>query len=663
MSSSKAPGIDGFNAHFFKRSWHIIGKEVVAAVQQFFVDGYLPTELNVALVTLLPKCDNADRIKNFRPISCCSVLYKIISKILANRLKEVLGSIIGKAQSAFVPGRLIFDNILLSHELIKGYQRKNISPRCMIKIDVQKAYDSVEWPFLNQVLEELGFPYQFSHWIMSCLTSVTYVLTVNGEVLEPFVARKGIRQGDPISPYLFVICMEYLSRSLGELKQNAGFRYHPRCKKLGITHACFADDLLLFSRGDLASVQMMMQVLDHFGEVSGLKANQMKSCLYFGGVEDAEKRNILAATGMMEGSLPFRYLGVPLSAQKLSVRQCQPLVQKILHRMSTWAAKLLSYAGRVQLIKSVVAGIHIYWCQVFVLPQKVIKFIQQACRIFLWTGRASASRRALVAWEKVVLPKQAGGMNIGNMKLWNQATICKLLWRIQQKKDAVWIQWVHIYYIKGRDLLEMPIPQQGSWVVRKILGARECVRRLPNRDEVMQHRSFSVKRVYMGLLGEVERVPWAKVVCQNPAPAKCKFIVWLLLHAKLVTCDRLRRFGIMVDSTCCLCDTGDETLDHIFFECQFARRVWDNVATWCGVEKEAVRWEQSRRILLAHCTNNNITQRNYRCMVTILVYHLWRERNARRMQRKKERVEEISGACRVMYEICRQSDRKLRGRG
>lgn len=144
MNSSKAPGIDGFNVHFFKRSWHIIGKEIVEAVQQFFEDNYLPAEMNVALITLLPKCENADKVSNFRPIACCYVVYKIISKILANRMKGVLDSIIGKAQSAFVPGRLIFDNILLSHELIKGYQRKNISPRCMIKIDVQKAYDSVE---------------------------------------------------------------------------------------------------------------------------------------------------------------------------------------------------------------------------------------------------------------------------------------------------------------------------------------------------------------------------------------------------------------------------------------------------------------------------------------------------------------------------------------
>lgn len=154
----------------------------------------------------------------------------------------------------------------------------------MIKIDLQKAYDSIEWPFLKLMLDALGFPYRFSHWIMTCLTSVAYVITINGEVLEPFVAKRGIRQGDPISPYLFVLCMEYLSRCLGELEQEKKFHYHPRCKRLRITHACFADDLLLFARGDLNSVQQLLEVMDKFSSASGLKANPMKSCVYFGGV-------------------------------------------------------------------------------------------------------------------------------------------------------------------------------------------------------------------------------------------------------------------------------------------------------------------------------------------------------------------------------------------
>lgn len=149
MGSNNSPGIDGFNVYFFKKCWNIIGDEVTAAVQQFFLTSYPPREINVALLTLLPKCDNASTMKNFRPIACCTILYKVISKVLANRLKGVLNSIVGDSQSAFVKGRLILDNVMLSQELITGYTRKHVSPRCMLKVDIQKAYDSVEWVFLK----------------------------------------------------------------------------------------------------------------------------------------------------------------------------------------------------------------------------------------------------------------------------------------------------------------------------------------------------------------------------------------------------------------------------------------------------------------------------------------------------------------------------------
>lgn len=180
------------------------------------------------------------------------------------------------------------------------------------------------------MLDELGFPYRFTQWIMVCLTSITYTINVNGELGEPFQAKRGIRQGDPISPYLFIICMEYLNRYLMGLQLNSRFHYHPRCKKMHLTHVCFADDLLLFTIGDVSSVQQLVEVLNKFASASGLFANQQKSCVYFGGVDGATKQKILNMTWMIEGQLPFKYLGVPLSAQKLSVVQCQPLVNRIL---------------------------------------------------------------------------------------------------------------------------------------------------------------------------------------------------------------------------------------------------------------------------------------------------------------------------------------------
>lgn len=376
-------------------------------------------------------------------------------------------------------------------------------------------------------------------------------------------------------------------------------------------------------------------------------------------MKDEVKQEILRVTGMQEGTLPFKYLGVPLSTQRLNVMQCQFLVQKLLARISGWAVKLLSYAGRVQLIKSVLFEIQMYWCQVLVLPQKVVKMIQAACRIFLWTGKVDVSRRALVAWDKVMLPSMAGGLNILNLKYWNRAAICKLLWNLAQKKDKIWVQWVHGYYIKRQDLYEMKVPMQSSWIIRKIFGMREHLRKLQNGREWLERDEFSMRNMYKEFVGVVEKVPWAKLLCQNAAPPKCIFIVWLLMHGKLATCEYLQKLGVDVDQTCCLCNQAMETVEHLFFECAVSGEVWRVVTRWCRIQEDAVGWGRARERLVVRCTTNSGMQRLYRCVATVLVYHVWLERNARRMQGKVNSVEGIVRVCKEMIAWCGRKDKKI----
>lgn len=287
----------------------------------------------------MPKIANAIQAKDFRPIACCLVLSKIIAKILTLRLHSVINEVVNPSQAGFIPGRAINDNILLATELIKGYNRRHVSPRCVIKVDIKKAYDSVEWHFLEQVLMELNFPSDFVSWIMGCVKGVSYSILLNGIPAPPFQAKKGLRQGDPLSPFLFAICIEYLSRCLDELKDNPDFNFHPKCERLSLTLLMFADDLLLFSRADVSSVTKIMAAFSKFSQASGLEASLEKSNICLAGVNNQEAALLAEAVQLPMGDLPFRYLGVPLSSKKLNFSQCKILIDKITERAQGWVAK------------------------------------------------------------------------------------------------------------------------------------------------------------------------------------------------------------------------------------------------------------------------------------------------------------------------------------
>lgn len=300
-----------------------------------------------------------------------------------------------------------------------------------------------------------------------------------------------------------------------------------------------------------------------------------------------------------------------------------------------------------------------YWSQVFLLPQKVVKFIQVACRTFLWTGNGEGSKRALVAWDRIMLPQQAGGLNIINLKLWNRAAICKHLWNLAQEKDIIWIKWVHGYYIKQQNLYEMQIPHQSSWVVRKIMGVRAHLQQLTRGEDWIRSSTFSVRKMYLAFTGQHQKVPWAKMICQNSAPPKHIFISWLLLNGRMATCSYVQKFGIQVDSSCCLCKKEQETVDHLFFQCDVAAAIWRDVMDWGGIARPAGEWSQEYAFLVTQCTNNNGRQKLYCCIVAILIYQVWKERNRRRMKGVATNPMVVVQQCKVLVSVCGSKDRKI----
>ncbi|KAL9682570.1 hypothetical protein QQ045_014371 [Rhodiola kirilowii] len=405
----KAAGPDGYNVEFFKASWSVIGDDIVRSINYFFRTGIMPDGINSAYLALIPKVKNASLPSDFRPISCCNVLYKIVSTLLANRLKPVLHYLVDQSQAAFVKGRNIANNISLVQELLCKYNRKNLSKRCMLKIDITKAYDMVDWSFLKNIMGLFGFPSIFVHWIMACVTSAHFSVLINGSLEGYFKSNRGLRQGDPCSPYLFTLVMEVLSRILGQVRLSNEFLFHPKCAGILLSHLMFADDIIIFSKADLGSLMKIKEALSLFHSWSGLEVNGNKSTIFFGGCGAEDQVVLSMAVGINSGQLPFSYLGVLIDGRSLRRSTYDGIVNKMTAKIKSWANRCLSYGGRLVLVKHVLSSFCSYWMRVMLFPNFVLKKVSAICRNFLWSG-LNSDRKNMVAWKTVTKPKDEGGL-------------------------------------------------------------------------------------------------------------------------------------------------------------------------------------------------------------------------------------------------------------
>ncbi|GKC37159.1 putative RNA-directed DNA polymerase, eukaryota, reverse transcriptase zinc-binding domain protein [Tanacetum coccineum] len=298
IGNDKAPSPDSYTSVFYKKAWNIVGNDVCSAVHDFFVNGKLLQEVNHTILTLLPK--------------------------------DGLNDIVSDNQSAFILGHSISDNILLTQELMHNYHLNRGPPRCACKIDIQKAYDTVSWKFLNEVLIGFGFHEKMIKWIMACVTSTSFSININGDLNEYFKGKRGLRQRDLISPYLFTLVMEILTLILKrKIREDDAFKYHNKCDKQKIVNICFTDDLILFVRAEVHSAKITFDVLEEFKEASGLVPSTPKSTVFLCNVLDQVKSSILNLMPFEEGILPIKYLGVPLISTRLLHKDCKILVERV----------------------------------------------------------------------------------------------------------------------------------------------------------------------------------------------------------------------------------------------------------------------------------------------------------------------------------------------
>lgn len=284
MGSLKAPGPDRIPAMFYQDYWPIVGKDIWQAVSHFFSSGYLPKEWNHTNICLVTKKDRPKEASQYRPITLCNVIYKIISKIISNKLKPILKNIVSPFQNAFVPRRLMADNCLVAHKLVGGIKQRTKGKNyfAALKIDMFKAYDKVDWDFLHWLLTQMKIPAVCRHWIMQCVTTVSYSILINGEPTQRFNPTCGLRQEDPLSSYLFILVMETLSRLLTKGSDYNIFQ-GIKLSRTGpsVSHLFFADDSLVFFKATPEACEGVNNILAKFSRLSGEVINFQKSLIMF----------------------------------------------------------------------------------------------------------------------------------------------------------------------------------------------------------------------------------------------------------------------------------------------------------------------------------------------------------------------------------------------
>jgi len=408
--------------------------------------------LNSAFVILLPKKEDATGIKDFRPISLVHSFAKLVTKILANRLAGSLDQLVTPNQSAFIKGRFILDNFMLVHHTTMFLHQQK-QARILLKLDITKAFDSVSCPFLLEVLQQLGFGPIWCDIISGLLCSSTTQILLNGSPGEKIYHQRGLRQRDPLSPMLFILVMDVLCHLIRKASEEQLLQPLAR-RALQHRISLYADDVVLFLGPTADDIGITLDILQLFDNASGLTTNLQKSSVLPIQCNDFDIATLQESLPCQIAEFPCKYLGVPLSPHKLTKAQAQPIVEKIVDRLPSWKAELLTKAGRGILVKYVLTSMVIYIMLALELPPGVLKAFDNIRRSFLWKGRKDArGGYCLLAWPKVRRPVFLGGLGISDLQNLGWSLKLRWLWLQKIEPRKAWAFFPHSSSAPGSCIL------------------------------------------------------------------------------------------------------------------------------------------------------------------------------------------------------------------
>ncbi|XP_077228479.1 uncharacterized protein LOC143861436 [Tasmannia lanceolata] len=532
-NGDKAPGPDGFNASFFRAFWYLLGDEFIAAIKKFFKSGKLLKSVNATFISLIPKGPDSSSPSQYRPISLCTFLYKTITKILANRLLTVISNLISPSQSAFIRGRQIQDNILLTHDLLHSFHLPSPTPSMCLKIDLAKAFDNINRQALLSFMAKQGFNSVWLGWIEECISNPSFSILVNGSPQSFFTSSNGLRQGDPLSPLLFSISMEMLSVLLENASSSNALSTPFVQGSLAITHLLFADDLMIFAKGSTRNASILSSCLSLFHKVFGMEANPFKSEIFFRGTILRDKLEILKTLGFEEGTLPIRYIGLPLFTSRLTVSDCAPLITKVRKRI----IRLKEFSG----------------------PSSG-EARKEKNRITQSRGKKCAGLKA-----KEVLELDFSGTS---MSLFESSRKNPFFW----KPSSITLQLTLLF----------------------------------------------------------EKPAWASRIWFSGHIPRHALVSWKALNNGLSTTDNLPFLDPSVNRSCILCNSGQESVNHLFFQCSYSKWVWKSILgklqLWRNPEPDLI---QEELWIANHFKGAGQSSTLAFIAFEASIYTIWMERNHR----------------------------------
>jgi len=433
MKKNKSPGLDGLTVEFFQTFWHLLGKLLCDIYNESYITGKLPQSMRISVMTLIHKKEDRDDIANYRPISLTNVDYRILAFIMSNRVQAVIKDIISSDQTAYIKGRYMGTNIRLISDIIDYYDIENKSG-ILLNLDFIKAFDSLEWDFLNETLKHFNFGDSFIGWVKTMYKNPIACLKNNGHLSETFHISRGIRQGCPLSALLFIMCTEILGQKIRHESKLKGFNFGFTSKPIKLVQ--YADDCTIFFNNS-KEINIALILIKHFGRLSGLKLNPSK-CEGFWLGRDKELREKSKTKFGFKWPDQFKCLGIYLgyNEEKNITMNVIEKINKLDVELARWKKRDLTLFGKIQVIKSLALSRMVFQASIIDIPERYIKQINTKMYAFIWGARDKVKRKTLN------MPLEKGGLNMVDIKIFFKSLLATWIFRIKEANPEMdgWVQ-------------------------------------------------------------------------------------------------------------------------------------------------------------------------------------------------------------------------------